>query len=458
MADPSTRESPRQSDPAPTAGDILKLALPALGVLAAMPLYLLFDTAVVGRLGTAQLAALAAGTAIQSTVTTQLTFLSYGTTARSSRFFGRGERDRAVAEGVQATWVALAVGLCLATIVLLFAQPLAMMLAGDYGTSVRAAAWLRVSAFAIPLTLVVMAGNGWMRGVQNTRLPFVFTLCGVVPGAIALPILVGQFGLVGSAWANLLGMGLTAVLFVAHLAREHGGNTGPFGGWAPRGEVIKQQLVLGRDLILRSLSFQISLLTAAGVAGRVGVVALAAHQLMLQLWNFLTLVLDSLAIAAQTLTGSALGRGGADQARAVGLKTVQYSMVFSVALATVFALFGRSIQSLFTNDPAVIDALTVPWWLLIGMILVGGVVFALDGVLLGAADAAFLRNLTMFSLLCVALPIILGAYVFGWGLTGIWVGQLAQVLARLVGVVWRFRSMKWAGAPEQAEQNGRNGA
>ena len=421
--------------------EILMLALPALGVLAANPLYLLLDTAVVGRLGTAELAALAAGAAIQSTVTTQLTFLSYGTTARSSRFFGAGQRDKAVAEGVQATWVALGVGTLLALIVGLFAQPLAQALASDYDTSLRAAQWMRVAVFAVPMTLMIMAGNGWMRGVQNTKLPFYLTLCGLIPGAILLPILVGRYGLIGSAVSNVIGMGITATLFVAVLVRENG----RYGGsWAPRWGVIKRQLVLGRDLILRSLSFQVSLLAAASVAGRIGVVALAAHQLMLQLWNFLTLVLDSLAIAAQTLTGSALGRGGAKEARAVGLKVLKYSMIFAVALSAVFAVFAVPIQSIFTSDPDVVDTLRVPWFLLIGMILVGGAVFALDGVLLGAADAAFLRNLTLFSLLGVALPIILASGAFGWGLTGIWVGQLGQVVARLIGVAWRFRSMRWA--------------
>lgn len=420
---------------------ILLLALPALGVLAANPLYLLLDTAVVGRLGTAELAALAAGAAIQSTVTTQLTFLSYGTTARSSRFFGAGRREDAVAEGVQATWVALGVGTLLALIVGIFAQPLAQALAGDHDTGARAAQWMHVSAFAVPMTLVIMAGNGWMRGVQNTKLPFYLTLCGLVPGAALLPVLVGRFGLVGSAVANVIGMGITATLFLVVLAREHRS----YGGsWAPRWSVIKRQLILGRDLILRSLSFQVSLLTAAAVAGRIGVVALAAHQLMLQLWNFLTLVLDSLAIAAQTLTGSALGRAGAEEARDVGAQTLRYSLGFAVALSAVFAVFASQIQGLFTSDPEVVEALRIPWFLLIAMILVGGAVFALDGVLLGAADAAFLRNLTLFSLLGVALPIILASGVFGWGLTGIWVGQLGQVLARLVGVVWRFRSMRWA--------------
>ena len=417
------------------------LALPALGVLAANPLYLLLDTAVVGRLGTAQLAALAAGAAIQSTVTTQLTFLSYGTTARSSRFYGAGKRDQAVEEGVQATWVALGVGAILALIVWVFAQPLAMALAGDVDTSVRAASWMRVSAFAIPMTLIVMAGNGWMRGVQNTRLPFYLTLCGLIPGAISLPLLVNQYGLVGSAISNVIGMGITSTLFVVFLIREHrtSGRS-----WAPQWSVISKQLVLGRDLILRSLSFQVSLLTAAAVAGRFGVVALAAHQLMLQLWNFLTLVLDSLAIAAQTLTGSALGRAGAQDARAVGEHALKYSMVFAVVLAVVFALFREPILGLFTQDQAVVDTLQLPWLLFIAMIIAGGAVFALDGVLLGAADAAYLRNLTLFSLLGVALPIIIASGFFGWGLTGIWVGQLGQILVRLVGVVHRFRSMRWA--------------
>ncbi len=417
------------------------LALPALGVLAANPLYLLLDTAVVGRLGTAQLAALAAGAAIQSTVTTQLTFLSYGTTARSSRFYGAGKRDQAVEEGVQATWVALGVGAILALIVWVFAQPLAMALAGDVDTSVRAASWMRVSAFAIPMTLIIMAGNGWMRGVQNTRLPFYLTLCGLIPGAISLPLLVNQYGLVGSAISNVIGMGITSTLFVVFLIRKHR-TSGR--GWAPQWSVISKQLVLGRDLILRSLSFQVSLLTAAAVAGRFGVAALAAHQLMLQLWNFLTLVLDSLAIAAQTLTGSALGRAGAQDARAVGEHALKYSMVFAVVLAVVFALFREPILGLFTQDQAVVDTLQLPWLLFIAMIIAGGAVFALDGVLLGAADAAYLRNLTLFSLLGVALPIIIASGFFGWGLTGIWAGQLGQILVRLVGVVHRFRSMRWA--------------
>lgn len=424
-----------------TARSILALALPALGVLIANPLYLLLDTAVVGRLGTAELAALAAGTTIQSIVTTQLTFLSYGTTARSSRLYGAGKRSAAVSEGVQATWVALAVGFVIAALVWVLAQPLAFWLTQDFATSVAAAEWMRVAVFAVPLTLVIMAGNGWMRGVQNTRLPFLLTLCGLVPGAAILPALVARYGLVGSAVANVTGMGVAAALFLVVLIREHARGGG--GDWRPQWSVIRQQLVLGRDLILRSLSFQVSMLAAAAVAGRFGVAALAAHQILLQLWNLLTLVLDSLAIAAQTLTGAALGTGQVARAKAVGQQATKYSTVFALVLSLAFAACAGPIQAIFTQDQAVLAHLVVPWWLLIGMIITGGVVFALDGVLLGASDAKFLRNLTIISLLGAFVPITVLSAQLGWGLGGIWAGHLASVVVRLCGVIARFRSMRW---------------
>lgn len=417
---------------------VLALALPALGVLAANPLYLLLDTAVIGRLGAGELAALAAGATVQSTVTTQLTFLSYGTTARSSRFYGADKTDRAIAEGVQATWVAVGVGVLLATLVWLFAHPIALFLTNDPATADMAVSWMRVAALAIPLTLIIMAGNGWLRGIQNTKLPFYLTLCGLLPGAVALPFLVARFGLVGSAVANVIGMGLTAAGFLWALIHAHKGS------WRPDRRVIAQQLVLGRDLILRSLSFQVAFISAAAVAGRVSVAALAAHQVMLQLWNFLTLVLDSLAIAAQTLTGSALGTGRIDDARAVGEKVTRLSLWFALTLAGIFAVGGPLIRRLFTTDEAVLDAMAWPWWLLIAMIAAGGVLFALDGVLLGASDAAFLRTLTLSSVLLGFLPGIAIAYWAGTGLTGIWCGLAAMIVIRLAGDVWRFSSMRWA--------------
>lgn len=420
------------------ARDIFALALPALGVLSATPLYLLLDTAIIGRLGSFELAALAVGTTVQSTVTTQLTFLSYGTTARAARLFGAGKRREAIAEGVQATWVGLGVGLFLAALIWLFAYDIALWLTGSSEIADAASSWLHIAALAIPLTLVTMAGNGWLRGIQNTRSPLYYTLAGVIPGAILIPILVDRYGLSGSAMANVVGVAITAICFLISLNREHEG------GWQPKWSVMKHQLVMGRDLILRSLSFQIAFVSAAAVAARFGTASLAAHQIMLQLWNFITLVLDSLAIAAQVLTGAALGRGTVGVAKHIGKRVTIYSLVFAGGLGVVFALLAGPIPRIFTHDSEVLATIATPWWLMIIMIVLGGVVFALDGVLLGAGDATYLRNITIASVLLGFLPGVWVSFAIDGGLTGIWAGLLAFIVLRMLAVLWRFQSMKWA--------------
>ena len=431
--------STKQSTPTTvSAREVFGLAFPALGVLAAMPLYLLLDTAVVGRLGAQELASLAAATTIHTVVTTQLTFLSYGTTARSSKLFGAGKRAEAVAEGVQATYVALGVGAFLALTMWIFAGVFAQWLTGNSTTAAGTALWLRIAACAIPVTLVEMAGNGWMRGIQNTKKPLYFTLAGMIPGAIAVPAFVYWWGLAGSAIATVLGMSIIASLFVRELYKQHNGS------WEFRWRIVREQLILGRDLILRSASFQVAFLTATAVVSRVGTASLGGHQIMMQLWNFLALILDSLAIAAQALTGAALGAGSARHARSVGSKVVMYSTIFSAFLALIFAAGAGFIPRVFTSSQEVIDAMDQPWWILVGMVIAGGVVFALDGVLLGAGDAAFLRSLTIAAVLLGFLPAVLLAHAMSTGLTGVWCGLAAFITFRLLGVVWRFYSMKWA--------------
>ncbi|HTI75248.1 MAG TPA: MATE family efflux transporter, partial [Mycobacterium sp.] len=154
---------------APATGRrIAALAFPALGVLAAEPIYLLFDLAVVGRLGALPLAGLAIGGLILSTLSSQMTFLSYGTTARSARFFGAGDRAAAVGEGVQATWLALAIGAAIVVVAQVVAVPLVSALAAGGDIASEALPWVRIAIVGVPAILVSAAGNGWMRGVQDT--------------------------------------------------------------------------------------------------------------------------------------------------------------------------------------------------------------------------------------------------------------------------------------------------
>jgi putative MATE family efflux protein len=431
-----------QPAPPATTRRIAGLALPALGVLAAEPLYLLFDIAVVGRLGALSLAGLAIGGLILSLVSSQLTFLSYGTTARAARFFGAGNRVSAVGEGVQATWLAVGLGALIVVTVEAAAVPLLRVIAGGSEIADMALPWLRIAILGAPAILISLAGNGWMRGVQDTARPLRYVVLGFALSAVLCPTLVygwlgmPRLGLVGSAVANLTGQWLAAVFFCRALLVER----------APLRidmAVLRAQVVMGRDLLVRTMAFQVCFVSAAAVAARFGAAAVAAHQVVLQLWSFLALVLDSLAIAAQSLVGAALGAGQLAHAKSVAWRVTIFSTVAAAALAAVFALGASVFPQLFTTDRSVLDAIGVPWWFLVAQLPVAGIVFALDGVLLGAGDARFMRNATLASALLGFLPLIWLSLAFGWGLVGIWSGLTTFMVLRLAFVGWRAWSGRW---------------
>jgi putative MATE family efflux protein len=418
------------------------LALPALGVLAAEPLYLLFDIAVVGRLGALSLAGLAIGGLVLSLVSSQGTFLSYGTTARSARFFGAGDRGSAVREGVQATWLAVALGVLIVAVVQAAAVPIVSVLADGGAIAAETLPWLRIAICGAPAILISLAGNGWMRGVQDTARPLRYVVFGFAVSAVLCPLLVyGWLGLPrlqleGSAVANLVGQWTAALLFCRALLAERVPLRADIA-------VLGSQLVMGRDLLVRSLAFQVCFVSAAAVAARFGAAAVAAHQVVLQLWSFLALVLDSLAIAAQSLVGAALGAGHLGHAKSVAWRVTVFSTVAAVVLAALFAAGAPVVPALFTDDRSVLDAIDVPWWFLVAQIPVAGVVFAIDGVLLGAGDAKFMRNATLGSALVGFLPLIWLSLAFGWGLAGIWSGLSTFMVLRLVFVGWRVFSGRW---------------
>jgi putative MATE family efflux protein len=422
---------------------VLSLALPALVVLAAEPLYLLVDTAVVGHLGTVPLGGLAVGGGLLAWAAALLNFLAYGTTARAARRAGAGDRDGAVAEGVQATWLAVGLGLGVLLLFQLLAGPLTRLLAGGGGPVAEAGEqWLRIAGLGAPLLLISLAGNGWLRGVQELRRPVRYVLAGSLLSLVLCPLLVhpAGLGLVGSAVANVAGQALTAALFVRALAREGA-------PWRPRPAALRTQLVIGRDLLLRAAVLQLSFLVAAGVAARAGAAALGAHQIALQLFFFLALVLDAYAIAAQTLVGQALGGRRPADARATATRVVLWGLGTGVLVAVVLLALRDVLLPLFTHDPAVLGQAEVVWWFLAGMQPLAGVVFALDGVLMGAGDVGYLRTVTIGSAVLGFLPLSLLAGPLDWGLAGVWTGLCLFIALRLGGVLVRVAGDRWLEAP-----------
>ena len=418
---------------------IAALALPALVVLAAEPLYVLVDTAVVGHLGQVPLAAVAVGGTVMSVAVWFGTLMAYGTTGRAARRFGAGDRTAAVAEGVQASWLALATGALLVLLAQLFATPLTSALAADPAAAEAAAGWLRIASFGIPGLLLAAAGNGWMRGVQDTRRPLYFVLGANVLSAVLCPLLVypAGWGLTGSAVANVIAQSLSGGLFLWAVVRERA----PL---RPSPAVIVGQLFLGRDLLIRGAAFQACWLSATAVAARFGVAAVGAHQIGLQLWFFCALALDAVAIAAQSLVGAALGAGDATAAREVARRVTAVGAVAGVGFAALAAAGAGVVPGWFTSDRAVHEQAAIVWPWFVGMLPFAGVVYALDGVLIGAGDVGYLRTMTLAAALLGFLPAIWLAYGLGWGLSGVWFGLALFTLIRLVFLLVRWRGAGWA--------------
>ncbi|GAA0550640.1 MATE family efflux transporter [Paractinoplanes ferrugineus] len=413
--------------------------MPALVVLAAEPLYVLVDTAVVGHLGRVPLAAVAVSGTVMSVAVWFGNLMAYGTTGRAARRFGAGDRSAAVAEGVQSSWLALALGVLLILLAQVAAGPLTSALAGDPATAEAAAGWLRIASFGIPGLLLAAAGNGWMRGVQDTRRPLLFVLGANVLSAILCPLLVYPvgWGLHGSAVANVVAQSVSGGCFLVALIRATR-------ELRPRPQVILEQLTLGRDLLVRGAAFQACFLSATAVAARFGVAAVGAHQIALQLWFFSALALDAVAIAAQSLVGAALGGGDAAGARDVARRVTIAGGIAGVGFAVLAAAGAGVVPGWFTPDPTVHEQAAVVWPWFVGLMPFAGVVYALDGVLIGAGDIRYLRNLTLAAALLGFLPAIWLAYWLDLGLGGVWAGLGLFILIRFVTTVWRWRSGGWA--------------
>jgi putative MATE family efflux protein len=245
-------------------------------------------------------------------------------------------------------------------------------------------------------------------------------------------------GLQGSAVANLTAQAVGAVLFIQALRGAAAGV-----GLRPDRRVMRAQLVVGRDLIVRAVAFQVAFLSAAGVAARMGTAQIAAHQIGLQLWEFTALVLDSFAIAAQSLVGAALGGSDEAAARRMAWQVARWGTYAGIGLGAIYAAGWSLIPRIFSSSPAVHHQTHVLWPWFVAMMPAAGLVFALDGVLIGAGDVAFLRNITVVAGVLAFAPINLAALHWHWGIGGVWAGLGAFIVVRLVGMVARTRGDRW---------------
>ena len=442
----------RHSDPAtPGAGrlrfsgddrEIWRLAWPALGALVAEPLYVLADTAIVGRIGTPQLGGLAVASSILLTAHAMFIFLAYGTTAAVARLLGAGEHRRAAYQAVQSIWLALAAGAVLAAVGFVLAPRLVDALGGDDPEVLHnALVYLRVSLFGLPAMMVVLAGVGYLRGVQDTKRPFAVALGSAVGNLVLEIVLVYGFGqgIGASALSTVIAQTAAAAMFVWWIKKA----VARFGvSLRPDRRVIKRLAVVGLDLLVRTTALRVSVTLTVAAAARIGTDDLAAHQIVFEVWTVLALILDAVAIAGQALIGQALGASQPQRARTLGRRMIAWGVVAGVLTGTVVLAFSGLLPHVFTEDAAVI-ALASFLLLHVGFSQpAAGVVFALDGVLIGAGDLRFLA----VSMVGAGVVLVSGAVLvvaIGAGIGWLWAALHSWIAARLIMMLWRFKSDRW---------------
>ena len=422
----------------PYDGEILRLALPALGALAAEPLYILVDTAIVGHLGRTQLAALGAAATALGVLAT-FNFLQYGTTAQVARATGAGEHAVARKLGAQALWLSLGVGIVLAVTIALLAGPIAALVGVEGRTADQAETYLRIVAIGIPSFFLALGGQGYLRGISELRAPLVLIVLGNLVNVVLELLFVYGFGwgIEGSAWGTAIAQSCMGAGFVWLIVRHVGRDD-----LAPVVALARRLVSVGKFLFVRTASLIAAFLLAGAVVARFGDAELGAFQISFQLWIFLALVLDAIAIAGQIIVGRELGAGRPERAFAASVRMIGLAAAVGAVFAVALLALSDVLPRLFSGDEAVLAQCALLWPIFALMQPLNGAVFALDGILIGAGDGPYIAGsmVVAFAACTVVLAVTVAA---DWGIRGVWAAIGVLIVVRLATMGARFARRRW---------------
>jgi putative MATE family efflux protein len=426
--------------------DILRLAVPALGALVAEPLFLIVDAALVGHLGLVPLAGLGIASAVLQTIVGLMVFLAYSTTPAVARRFGAGDPTRAVSAGIDGMWLALGLGAALALGGFVSTPFLVGLFGATPEVAAQAETYLGISMWGLPAMLVVFAATGLLRGMQDTVTPLWIAGLGFAANALLnWAFIYGLgWGIAGSAAGTVVaqwGMVAAYVLVVGRLARRHEASV------RPQREGVRGSARSGGWLFLRTVSLRVALLATVVVATTLGTAELAGWQVAFTIFSTAAFALDALAIAAQALIGKGLGAEDERLVHRVLGRTVAWGAWFGVVVGGIVAALSGVIGLLFTGD-AELAALIQPALLVLAVAQpVCGIVFVLDGVLIGAGDGRYLAIAGLINLVPFLPFLLVLAWLQPSGAAGLaWLSVAffgVYMLARLATLGWRVRGGAW---------------
>jgi len=418
--------------------------------IASEPILNLADTAMIGRLGVEPLAARAVASALIGGIFWVFTFLVFGTTTLVGYHHGAGEPEACGEICLQALFLAIAAGIMVACLGILFAPELYDLMGAGRDVRAEGASYFRVRIAATPFTFIFYATVGFMRGLQNTRTPMLiaFFVNGLnlildyilIYGKLGLPAL----GLRGAALAALTSQTIGGAICLKLLFFSP--YTGKYGltRWRFEPRRLLPLSRIGRDLAIRTGALRFSLVFATGTVARMGTGPLSAHEIAFQLWLLVSDTIDGLAVAGQALAAKYLGAGQTNKAYQMGKTLISYGCVAGVLFAVIYMSLKYPLIALFTRSPEVIGILGGGIFLLLGLSQpLNGIVYVLDGFLIGARDTRYLMRAMMIGALGIFVPICWIALQWNFGLPAVWAGLALLMAWRLATNFLRFVSHRW---------------
>jgi putative MATE family efflux protein len=421
--------------------EIFALAVPTFATLVSEPLLLLADSAIVGHLGTNQLAGLGIAGNVLGVLVGLSIFLAYGTTGAVARRLGAGDRTGALTTGFDGMVLAVAVGIALAVLLQAVLGPVVGLYHVSPEVTAQATTYLRIAAFGLPAVLVTLASTGVLRGLQDTRTPlYVVIATNLANIGLNLLLVYGVgLGIAGSALGTLIAQGTAAIVLAGVVITGMRRSKAPL-GFRPAGVLAAART--GVWLVLRTAALQAGITLTTVVAAGMGAVALAAHQVSMSVWTLLAFALDAIAIAGQAIIGRTLGAGDVGTGRAMTRRMIGWGVVFGAAFGLLIALTSPLYAGLFTPDPGVQELLRRVLVVMAVAAPIAGVVFVLDGVLIGAGDGRYLALASLIAL-CAYVPAAVAVQQAQAGLVWLWVAYGWYVTARMLTLLWRIRGRAW---------------
>ncbi|WP_456378697.1 MATE family efflux transporter [Lutibacter sp.] len=426
---------------------INKLAIPAIIAGISEPLLSITDTAIVGNIQVNPTEALAAVGIAGSFISALVWILAQTRSAISAivaKYLGAKKLDEIATLPAQIIAINVLLSAIIYVTTVFFAKEIFQMYNADGLILNYSTEYFKIRAIGFPLTLFVFSAYGIFRGLQNTFWPMVISIVGAVLNVgLSFAMVYGIEGLInpmhikGAAWASVIAQAVMAILSLILILKKT-----PFSLKIkfPFNKEIKNLLSISVNLIIRAIALNVALYLANSYATNYGDNYIAAQTIAFQIWLFFAFFIDGYASVGNIVSGKLLGENNYKKMWKLSIKLSRYSIVISILLSVVCAVFYFPIGKLFSQDPLVLNLFYSIFWIVLIMQPINAVAFVFDGIFKGLAEAVTLRNLLIVATFLGFLPALLIGDYFNLKLYAIWIAFTVWMLLRAGILVVKFRS------------------